>query len=116
MTTEERREYMRKYRESHKEQIMRGERERRVNKFISGINGDPGAVLEWIKNHSWNPAWCPIAGYWRRDGFPVAVLHNEQEEYGYCVQCAGSGHYFKTDSEAYQFIYSWKGKRKLKAT
>lgn len=116
MTKEERREYMRKWRENNQENIRKYRVRERVEQFLSSISGDPNAFLEWVKNHSQaDPAWFPIAGYWRNDGFPVVVLHNSSVPYGYCVQCAGNGHYFKTEDEANSFIQAWTGKRKIKA-
>ena len=56
---------------------------------------------DWNYEIGWHPVEriCGYRGFW------VEVGYNENESCGYvwCVQCCGSGYYFKTKGECYAY-------------
>lgn len=104
MTKEQRKEYMRNYREKNKERIKESTLLRARQNFLHSISGDKDAVLKWISEHKVGDGWYPIEGRWRKDGFPVVILHNPKQSFSYCVQCAGNGIYFNTIERARQQV------------
>lgn len=66
------------------------------------------AACAWLDNHKLSEAWNLVsAGYRMKDGAVYVVLHarNENAEYRHCVNCNGSGHYFKTKKELKYFMW-----------
>ena len=111
MTKEERREYMKAYRESHREQIRESQKRCRAKHFLESLNLDDEslqAYLLWIKNRIEAPEYVPVRGMTQKNGLPVVAFYcaDEPNGYYYSVQYAGSGHYFKTEEEMNQYIRS----------
>lgn len=111
MTNSERREYMRAWRKSHREQIKDTVKRRRVDKYLASLNLDKQslqAYLMWIKDRTERSEYIPILGKVQSNGRPVVVFYCEAAPDGYCysVQYAGNGHYFKSKAEAIAYIKS----------
>lgn len=59
------------------------------------------ATHEWEKTHLKGEDWQVIGEVkHRKNGLPMALLFNGDDPRPWCVQFAGSGHYFKTRAEA----------------
>lgn len=60
-----------------------------------------------MRKPNWNYAdgWHPVERICGYRGFWVEIGYNEDAANGYvwCVQCCGSGHYFKTKGECYAY-------------
>lgn len=61
-------------------------------------------LIEWRKTYNWNEDLRPIAGWIQKNGEPIVMFCRDGEPYPYSVQYAGSRHYFKTQSEALDYV------------
>lgn len=62
------------------------------------------AIDEWLKTHRLgSDAFCPVFGSFVK-GYPIVMFYNKESEYPYSVQYCGTGRYFKTNDEAFQYM------------
>lgn len=69
-----------------------------------------GKTHEWEKTHNIEHEWH-VVGELVYKGLPMALLCNPTRFMPWCVQYAGSGHYFKTRQEAEEWAYNRRNGR-----
>ena len=65
-------------------------------------------IKSWLKNHMLSQEWYCVRAHLRKfDKKPYIVLHtlNKENEYPWCLQCSGNGHYFKTKKEMKHYMW-----------
>lgn len=79
-------------------------RSNQENLIKDGIEPEAAkAIAAWYENHNGAEEWKPVWGCFFKQ-LPMIVQHNKTDVTPWCVQYAGNGHYFTTESEAYEWI------------
>ena len=64
---------------------------------------------EWEKTHKIGYGWH-VVGELTFSGIPMALLYNSADPTPWCINYAGSGHYFKTREGAEKWAYNRRTK------
>ena len=71
-------------------------------------------MYKYRKAH-WRAGWSPVEVIARFNGWEIELAYNSDDEFPYCVQSGGAGHYFKTRFEARAYCHGrgWINSREI---